>query len=169
MLRSSINGSTQKSALYFFIGSIHNPRWQLRGIPGEGVSQMTTLLRKPYIVKVPTYWVKNTPKICTCGLWMAPPIIRIRSSWSNNSYYSTTMSHFYMNQAKVCKRGKEKSCLRFDTFAILNLTKDIPFDRWILAPFWRTDSWFQSFRTNPFDFEYFGKLESNKIVRAERQ
>ena len=39
----------QNDALFFTLGDIHKPRGQLRW---RGVSQMTILLHKPYLVKV---------------------------------------------------------------------------------------------------------------------
>ena len=43
-------------------------------VEGEGVSQMTILLHKPYFVKVITKWGggQKYPKILPPGLWMTP-------------------------------------------------------------------------------------------------
>ena len=52
------------------VGVIHKPRGQLRG---RGISKMTILLHKPYLVKLTMKWegVKNTQKLPR-GLWMTP-------------------------------------------------------------------------------------------------
>ena len=52
---------------------IHKPRWQCSW-GGRGVSQMTILLHKPYLVKVTTKGEggQKYPKIWPRGLWMTP-------------------------------------------------------------------------------------------------
>ena len=62
----------QNDALFFTLGDIHKPRGQLRW---RGVSQMTILLHKPYLVKATTKGGgggQKYPKFWPRGLWMIP-------------------------------------------------------------------------------------------------